>query len=342
MTPASRATTRSATGTEANGKYALEQTAGRPLELAGHRVTPPPTRRLNEALRREFGHRRLPARAGRGGGGRAGRARRAARDADRRRQVALLPAPRAASDRLAVVVSPLVSLMTDQVERLGGARRADQRPARRHGQPAGARAGAGRQVRMLYVAPERFATPGFIERLRRRGRRPLRRRRGALREPVGPRLPPRLLPARRGRAQPRCPLDLRRDRDRHAAGRRRCPATARADASGPDHDRLRPAEPLLRRGPGGLGAGEAGGDLGAAARAAARCRRSSTQAPARRPTRRRRASSRELGRAVPAYHAGMERDPRAESSEPSWPARHRSSSRRTRSAWASTRPTSGP
>ena len=68
--------------------------------------------------------------------------------------------------RLAVVVSPLVSLMTDQVEGLGG--RAELINAQRDGadnRDALERAIAG-EVSLLYVAPERFATPGFVDRLR--------------------------------------------------------------------------------------------------------------------------------------------------------------------------------
>jgi RecQ family ATP-dependent DNA helicase len=67
--------------------------------------------------------------------------------------------------KLAVVVSPLVSLMTDQVESLGG--RAELINAQRDpgaNRRALARAVAG-EVSMLYVAPERFATPGFTDRL---------------------------------------------------------------------------------------------------------------------------------------------------------------------------------
>ena len=67
---------------------------------------------------------------------------------------------------LAVVVSPLVSLMVDQVESLGG--RAELVNAQRDGaqnQAALERAVAGK-AGLLYVAPERFATPGVVERLR--------------------------------------------------------------------------------------------------------------------------------------------------------------------------------
>jgi RecQ family ATP-dependent DNA helicase len=74
--------------------------------------------------------------------------------------------PAMIDDRLAVIVSPLVSLMQDQVDGLGG--RAELINAQRAGAENRAtleRAIAG-HTRMLYVAPERFAIPGFVERLR--------------------------------------------------------------------------------------------------------------------------------------------------------------------------------
>jgi hypothetical protein len=67
--------------------------------------------------------------------------------------------------RLTVVVSPLVSLMQDQVEGLGG--RGELINSQRAGSANRAsleRAIAG-ETRILYVAPERFATPGFADRL---------------------------------------------------------------------------------------------------------------------------------------------------------------------------------
>jgi ATP-dependent DNA helicase RecQ len=81
-------------------------------------------------------------------------------------------APAAHLDRLAVVVSPLIALMKDQVDAL-----------RQHGVPAAyinssqgtaermavERELEARRVILLYVAPERLTTPGFIERLRRLG-----------------------------------------------------------------------------------------------------------------------------------------------------------------------------
>jgi ATP-dependent DNA helicase RecQ len=74
-------------------------------------------------------------------------------------------------DDLTVVVSPLVSLMQDQVEALR-ARGLGGRVALVNAQQdsganaeAVARAAAG-ELRLLYVAPERFSSPGFVQRMR--------------------------------------------------------------------------------------------------------------------------------------------------------------------------------
>jgi ATP-dependent DNA helicase RecQ len=73
--------------------------------------------------------------------------------------------PALVDERLAVVVSPLVSLMQDQVEGLG------EHAALINAQREGAENRAtltraiGGDVRLLYVAPERFAAPGFTDRL---------------------------------------------------------------------------------------------------------------------------------------------------------------------------------
>jgi RecQ family ATP-dependent DNA helicase len=74
--------------------------------------------------------------------------------------------PALVDGRLCVVVSPLVSLMQDQVDGLEGraALINAQRDASENRETL-ARAVAG-DVRLLYVAPERFAAPGFVERLR--------------------------------------------------------------------------------------------------------------------------------------------------------------------------------
>ena len=74
-------------------------------------------------------------------------------------------------DDLTIVVSPLVALMQDQVEALEARGLGDrvalvnsQRDAATNAESL-ARAAAG-HLRLLYVAPERFAVPGFADRLR--------------------------------------------------------------------------------------------------------------------------------------------------------------------------------
>jgi ATP-dependent DNA helicase RecQ len=73
-------------------------------------------------------------------------------------------------DDLTVVVSPLVSLMQDQVEALervapGRAALVNAQQDAGVNRAALARAAAG-EVRLLYIAPERFSSPGFAEALR--------------------------------------------------------------------------------------------------------------------------------------------------------------------------------
>src|SRR3954452_25323793 len=79
--------------------------------------------------------------------------------------------PALVRDDLTIVVSPLVALMQDQVEALHARGLADQVALVNAQQDGAANAGAleracdGR-LRLLYVAPERFSSPGFVERLR--------------------------------------------------------------------------------------------------------------------------------------------------------------------------------
>ncbi|MQA75594.1 MAG: RecQ family ATP-dependent DNA helicase [Solirubrobacterales bacterium] len=74
--------------------------------------------------------------------------------------------PALVDNALSVVVSPLVSLMQDQVEGLAGrAGLVNAQRDRAENQRTLRRAVEG-ELAMLYVAPERFAAPGFIEELR--------------------------------------------------------------------------------------------------------------------------------------------------------------------------------
>ena len=74
-------------------------------------------------------------------------------------------------DDLTVVVSPLVALMQDQVEALAARGLGDRVALVNAQQDVSANAGvlaraAAGELRLLYVAPERFAAPGFLERMR--------------------------------------------------------------------------------------------------------------------------------------------------------------------------------
>ena len=88
------------------------------------------------------------------------------------------------------------------------------------------RGGRGRRSRpaskeFVYTTPEQLANPEFRSLLSRVADRPVRGGRGALREPLGPRLPPRLPRAGhrdRGAGPPDRPGH---DGDRHRRGRRR-------------------------------------------------------------------------------------------------------------------------
>src|SRR6058998_3102178 len=78
--------------------------------------------------------------------------------------------PALVREDLTIVVSPLVSLMQDQVEALerrvpgaAGVINAQQDMATNSAVLERARSGA---LKLLYVAPERFSSPGFLEAIR--------------------------------------------------------------------------------------------------------------------------------------------------------------------------------
>ncbi len=291
------------------------------LTLPGLGPPPPePVARARDAdgaLHELFGFAGVPAGPARGGRGRARRPRRARRHADRLGQVALLPAAGAHAGRpdgrrLAAGLAHAGPGRGARARR-ARPRRADQRPAGRGDATArcSTRAAAG-QLRLLYVAPERFASPGFLERIRARADRAVRRRRGALRLPVGPRLPARLLPARRRRALARRRGDRRLDRDGDAAGgggHRRAARAARSRSASPPASTGRTCRSRSSR----CAAKDAGAPRRSPPRCAsrARCRRSSTRARARTASGSPARLGRELGVEALAYHAGLPREARA-------------------------------
>ena len=213
-------------------------------------------------------------------------------------------------ERLTVVVSPLVSLMQDQVEGLGD--RAELVNAQRDSSQNAEslrRALAG-EVRLLYVAPERFWTPGFGEQLKGRvgmfvvdeahcvsqwghDFRPEYHRLGE----VAKRLGATSIFAATATATPRVAVDIvrrlgLRDPVRIATGFERPNLSYDVVPVRGDRARESAVSALLRE-PGALPAIVYSGT------------RKRTEATAAR-------LSRELGEPVPAYHAGMERAPRAE------------------------------
>jgi ATP-dependent DNA helicase RecQ len=76
--------------------------------------------------------------------------------------------PAVVAGRLTLVVSPLIALMKDQVDRLraaGVSAAFINSTQERAEQVAGLQAAAAGRLRLLYVAPERFSRPGFLDRL---------------------------------------------------------------------------------------------------------------------------------------------------------------------------------
>ena len=147
--------------------------------------------------------------------------------------------------RTGIVVSPLIALMQDQVDALralgvrAGFMNSTQDFDERRVVEAEFLAG---ELDLLYLAPERLRLDSTLRPARPRQDRAVRHRRGALRVPVGPRLPPRLpRPLRTRRALARRPADRAHGHGhaRHAPGDH--PAAPHAD--GPAlRGELRPAQ----------------------------------------------------------------------------------------------------
>ena len=239
------------------------------------------------------------------------------------------------TERLTVVVSPLVSLMQDQVEGLPG--RAELINAQRNASEnaESLRSALAGEARLLYVAPERFWTPGFGEQLKGRvgmfvvdeahcvsqwghDFRPEYFRLGE----VARRLGVSSIFAATATATPRVAADIvrrlgLRDPVRIATGFERPNLSYDVVPVRGDRAREAAVSALLEE-PG-------------------RCRRSSTPARASARRRPRPGSAASWGSRSPPTTPGWSASPVPSRSAPSWPVRRRSWWRRTRSAWASTR-----
>jgi RecQ family ATP-dependent DNA helicase len=214
------------------------------------------------------------------------------------------------TEALTLVVSPLVSLMQDQVEGLGG--RAELINAQRTGaeNAESLRRALDGEVRMLYVAPERFWAPGIGEKLKgnvglfvvdeahcvSQWGHDFRPEYFKLGE-IARRLQARSILAATATATPRVSVDIVNrlgldDPVRIATGFERPNLSYDVVATSGEREREAAVSALLAE-PGALPAIVYSGT------------RKRTDATAKR-------LSRELGQHVPAYHAGMEREPRAE------------------------------
>jgi RecQ family ATP-dependent DNA helicase len=213
-------------------------------------------------------------------------------------------------EKLTLVVSPLVSLMQDQVEGLGPAAELinAQRDSSQNAESL--RRALDGEARMLYVAPERFWAPGFGEKIKGRvglfvvdeahcvsqwghDFRPEYHKLGE----IARRLEARSILAATATATPRVSVDIiqrlgLRDPVRIATGFERPNLSYDVVPITGDRARERAVSALLSE-PDALPAIVYSGT------------RKRTDATAKRLTL-------ELGRPVPSYHAGMERDPRAE------------------------------
>ena len=157
--------------------------------------------------------------------------------------------PALATDDLTVVVSPLIALMRDQCARLTDLGHPAVMLASTEDNQAALNAIREGKAKLVFAAPERFASTTFRNAIQTTQARAVRRRRGPLRVRVGPRLPPGLPAPGDHHQGTRPPAHDGLHRDRDAQGRRgdRRPARPQNARAGPL--RLRPPEPLLRRPP---------------------------------------------------------------------------------------------
>ena len=169
---------------------------------------------------------RVPARPGGDRARRAGGRERARGDADRQRQVAVLPAagPGAARPDAGGVAADRPDARPGAGA--GGGRRRGRQPQfqQRAGRerPRAWACCAGGELRLLYVAPERLARPDTVEMLAEADVTHDGDRRGALRLAMGPRLPARVSHPGQCRAPDRRPAaDAGADGDRRRADPRR-------------------------------------------------------------------------------------------------------------------------
>ena len=121
-----------------------------------------------------------------------------------------------------VVVSPLIALQQDQMEAIEEEAAVLNSTLTDSQRDEVFEDVADDEVEFLLLAPEQLANEEVFDGSPKPAS-PLRRRRGALRQPVGPRLPPRLPAARRRDRRSRPPAGPRADRHRRAARPRRHP-----------------------------------------------------------------------------------------------------------------------